>query len=168
MCNCVTASGFFGVRGPWPFGLGVPLVPPQRLDTRRGQGPLRLVGPPDAPLVRAGNAVWGLACVLQGRQGRRGDPLVARRQRPLRAQGVVSTALGIRLQPRGDAVAMDAEPRGALLAVACLAAGRQRQGREPRSLLAVPCAVHAALQLVGACGHAWHRFAPLQAPPLDG
>jgi hypothetical protein len=138
------------------------------MDTRIGQEHLMLLGQPDANLMIAGKAVWVLEFVLQCRQGCRGDTLVARGHGPLIVQGVVYTTLGIGPKPRRDAVPMHAQQRGNLLAVARVSTRSQLQGMEPLPLLEIPFAFHAALQLVGAFGHPWHRFAHLRAPPLGG
>ena len=84
---------FFCVRGPWTFGLGGQRVSDPLLDTRRGQGYLRLLGSPDLNLAIAGKAVRGLEFFLQRRQGGRGDTLVDRGPGLLIAQGRVAPHL---------------------------------------------------------------------------
>src|ERR687885_213511 len=123
-----------------------------------------LLGSPGPNLAIAGKAVRVLECFLQGRPGGRGDTLGARGYGPLRAQGMVSTTLGISATPRGDAVPMHAQQRGNLLAVVRLATGGQRQGMEPLPLLEVQFALHAALPRVGAFDNPRQRFAHLRAP----
>jgi hypothetical protein len=95
-----------GMRGPWPCGLSVQLVAPQRLDTGRGHGPQLLLGEPALTLARASKAVRVLEFGLQGRPSRRGETLAARGLAALRTPGVVSTTLGRGPKPRGDAMPM--------------------------------------------------------------
>src|SRR5215472_12907761 len=87
-----------------------------------------LLGSPDAKRGVPAQALGSVQLFLEGRQCRGDHTLVYRGQGYVIAEGAVSTALGIRGKPRGDAVPRHPEPRGDLVAIARLPTCRQIHG----------------------------------------
>jgi hypothetical protein len=125
-------------------------------------------GQPHANLVIPSKAVGLPQFVLQRGQGRVGDASVDGRGDPVGVERVVYPPRGVRLQPRRDTVAMDAEQARHLLAVPGLAARYEIQRLQALPFLAGGFAFHALMQLSRALVNGGQLLSHTEDSPREG